>query len=280
LHPARFDSLGNSDKTRASRMQQTCALQGRLMVRILVPALLVLLSGTAFAKDLRVLTGAGMSVPVRERAEAFGVAHGMSVMVTSDTAGGVQKRMEAGEPFDLVIGTAAVLETLGRELLVPVQAHPLAQMVAGFGVKKGNDMPDTADARATKAALLAARSISYVDPASGGITGVFFLAQADKLGIGEAVRAKAVLKPNGTGVAEAVASGEAQYGVTLVSEMLPNKDVTVWPLPDDLQMTTIYTAAVAIHAQNALDAAALLNDLRGQDGREAALRAGLKPVAP
>jgi molybdate transport system substrate-binding protein len=250
------------------------------MVRILVPVLLVLLAGTATAKDLRVLTGAGMSMPVRERAEAFGAATGIKVSVISDTAGGVQKRIEAGEHFDLVIGTAAVLSTLGREHLVAVQSHALAQMVAGVGVKNGGDMPDLSDARTTKAALLAAKSISYVDPASGGITGVFFLSQADKLGIGGAVRAKAVLKQNGSGVADAVASGEAQMGVTLISEMLPNKDVTVRPLPDELQMTTIYTAAVATNAENALDATALLNDLRGQDGQEAAMRAGLKPVQP
>ena len=130
-----------------------------------------------------------------------------------------------------------------------------------------------------KATLLEAKSIAYVDPASGGITGVFFLQQADKMGIGREVRAKAVLKPNGTGVAEAVASGEAQYGVTLISEMLPNKGVTVWPLPDELQMTTIYTAAIATHAENAMDAEALLTDLRGPKGREASLTAGLKPVS-
>jgi molybdate transport system substrate-binding protein len=120
--------------------------------------------------------------------------------------------------------------------------------------------------------------VSYVDPASGGITGVFFLQQADKLGIGDQVRAKAVLRPNGTGVAEAVAGGQAQYGVTLISEMLPNKGVTVWPLPDDLQMTTIYAAALATNAENAMDARALLNDLRGPKGHDASLKAGLKPV--
>ena len=130
-----------------------------------------------------------------------------------------------------------------------------------------------------KATLLEAKSIAYVDPASGGITGVFFLQQADKMGIGREVRAKAVLKPNGTGVAEAVAGGEAQYGVTLISEMLPNKGVTVWPLPDDIQMTTIYTAAVATNAENAMEAALLLKDLRGPKGRDASIQAGLKPVS-
>jgi molybdate transport system substrate-binding protein len=151
-------------------------------------------------------------------------------------------------------------------------------MVAGIGARTGTPKPAIADSAAVKATLLAARNISYVDPAMGGITGVFFLQQADKLGIGPEVRAKAVLKPNGSGVAEAVAKGDAQYGVTLISEMLPNKDVTVWPLPDDIQMTTIYAAALSTNAENAMDATRLLNDLRGPKGRDASLNAGLKPV--
>jgi hypothetical protein len=44
-------------------------------------------------------------------------------------------------------------------------------------------------------------------------------------------------------------------------------------------MTTIYTAAIATNAQNAMDAGALLNELRGPKGRDASTKAGLKPVA-
>jgi molybdate transport system substrate-binding protein len=75
-----------------------------------------------------------------------------------------------------------------------------------------------------------------------------------------------------------VASGQAEFGITLVSEMLSNKGVTVWPLPDDLQMTTIYAAAHSTNAENAMDADRLLDDLRGPKGRQASLDAGLKPV--
>lgn len=251
------------------------------MYRILLPALLILLAGgaNADAKELKILTGAGMSMPVRQLAGEYAARTGTQVDVVSDTAGGVQKRMEAGEAFDLVIGTTAVLDSLTQQQKVSAQHSNLARMVAGIGARKGTAKPNIADAAAVKATLLAAKSITYVDPASGGITGVFFLSQADKLGIGAEVRAKAVLKSNGTGVAAAVADGQAQYGVTLISEMLPNTGVTVWPLPDELQMSTIYTAAVATHAQNAMDAAAMLDDLRGPKGHDASLKAGLQPVA-
>ena len=237
-----------------------------------------LLAVPAAAKDLKILTGAGMSMPVRQLAADYQARTGVTVTVVSDTAGGVQKRIEAGEAFDLVIGTQAVITALAQEGKLPAAHTDLAQMVAGIGAKTGTPRPPIATAEQFKATMLAARNVTYVDPASGGITGVFFLQQADKLGIGAAVRAKAVLKANGTGVAAAVASGEAQYGVTLISEMLPDPGVTVWPLPDDLQMTTIYAAAVSTHAQNAMDAASLLADLAGEKGRGASLKAGLKPL--
>jgi molybdate transport system substrate-binding protein len=251
------------------------------MPRFAVPALLILLAGiaSADARELKILTGAGMSMPVRALAAAYGTRTGSTVTVVSDTAGGVQKRIEAGEKFDLVIGTQAVLDALTKESKVSTTHSDLAQMVAGIGAKLGAPKPAITDSAQFKALLLAAKNITYVDPASGGITGVFFLSQADKLGVGQEVRAKAVLKPNGTSVAEAVARGEAQYGVTLISEMLPNPGVTVWPLPDDLQMTTIYTAAITNDAQNAMDAQALLDDLRGLKGHDASIKAGLKPVS-
>ena len=251
------------------------------MYRILFPATLILIAGclTAGAKDLKILTGAGMSMPVRQLAGDFAARTGARVDVVSDTAGGVQKRMESGEKFDLVIATTTVMGNLAKSGKVTGAHSNLARMVAGIGARKGTPKPNIASAESVKTTLLAAKSVSYVDPASGGITGVFFLSQADKLGIGDAVRAKAVLAKNGTGVAAAVADGAAQYGVTLVSEMLPNPQVTVWPLPDALQMTTIYAAAVASDAQNAMDAGAMLADLRGPRGRDANRKAGLQPVA-
>ena len=249
------------------------------MFRIIVSALAFCLAATnASAKDLNILTGAGMSMPVRQLAADFSARTGTHVTVVSDTAGGVQKRMEQGEKFDLVIGTQAVMDSLSKQGKVASAHFDLARMVAGIGAKSGAPKPAITDGAAVKATLLAAKTIAYVDPAMGGITGVFFLQQADKLGIGTQVRAKAVLEPNGSSVAEAVASGHAQFGVTLISEMLPNKGVTVWPLPDDLQMSTIYAAALATNAENAMDARSLLDDLRGPKGRDASLNAGLKPV--
>ena len=48
------------------------APEGPSMYRIIVPASLLLLAGAAEARDLKILTGAGMSMPVRALAADFG----------------------------------------------------------------------------------------------------------------------------------------------------------------------------------------------------------------
>ena len=248
------------------------------MFRIIVPAL-CLLAGTAYAKDLKVLTGAGMSMPVRALAADFGARTGNTVTVVSDTAGGVQKRMEVGEKFDLVIGTEAVMDALTKEGKVAGQRDRLAQMVAGIGARAGSAKPAIADAEETKATLLAARisPMSIPPPAASPASFSFprptSWASASKCG---PRRCSSLMEH---GVAAAAASGRRRSMASpLVSEMLPNKGVTVWPLPDALQMTTIYAAALSSDAQNAMDAKSLLDDLRGQRGRDESLKAGLKPV--
>src|SRR6476661_7252885 len=109
------------------------------MHRFIVPAslFLLVLIPPAQAKDLKVLTGAGMSVPVRALAADFGARTGDNVTVVSDTAGGVQKRVESGEKFDLVIATEAVMDALTKAGKLSASHHRLAQMVAGIGARAG-----------------------------------------------------------------------------------------------------------------------------------------------
>jgi molybdate transport system substrate-binding protein len=240
-------------------------------------AMMAIWLSPAAAQDLKVLTGAGLAGPVRALAADFGVRNGMTVTVAIDTAGGVQKRMEAGEAFDLVIGTGAVIDTLTKENLVAAEHFEIARMVEGVAAKAGAAKPDLRDAAAVKQTLLAAKSIAYVDPATGAVSGAFLLSVAEKMGIADQVKAKAVLQKAGSAVPQAVADGEAELGVTLISEMVNSKGVTAWPLPGEIQMTTIYAAAVTKQAQNNA-AKTLLEELRGPRGRETIATFGLVPV--
>ena len=231
--------------------------------------------------DLKVITGAGMTAPVNVIAADFGAKTGSHVIVIGDTTGGVQKRLESGEQADLVLVTTAVMDKLTKESLVVADHSDIARVMVGIGVRKGAPEPDISSAAAVKSALLAAKSISYVDPAAGGVTGPFFAALCQRLGIASEVAAKTVLKKTGGEVAAAVASGEAELGVTLVSELLPDKDVTVaGPLPTEIQIDMIYTAALATNAAHADAARKLLAQMRSPAGQIAIRQAGLVTIAP
>src|ERR1700744_4165535 len=100
-------------------------------------------------------------MPVKALAADFGSRTGVTVNVVSDTAGGVQKRMEEGETLAVVNGTQTVIDTLTSEAKVASAHSNLAQMVAGISARKGAAKPAIADGAAVKATLLAARNISY-----------------------------------------------------------------------------------------------------------------------
>ena len=109
--------------------------------------------------------------------------------------------------------------------------------------KPARRLPDIKTVDAFKRTLLDAKSVAYINPKAGGTTGVFFERLIEKLGIADQVRAKAKLKDGGY-VADLVASGEAEIGVHVISEIVPVKGaVLVGPLPAEIQTTTTYVAA-------------------------------------
>ena len=130
-------------------------------------------------------------------------------------------------------------------------------------VKEGAPKPDIATVEAFKRALLAAKTVAYIDPASGGSSGIYFDALLGKLGIADQIRPKAKLKRGGH-VADLVASGEAELGVHQISEIIPVAGVTlVGPLPSDIQNFTTYTGAVGATARDPQAAKAFLEMLAG-----------------
>ena len=115
----------------------------------------------------------------------------------------------------------------------------------GVAVKEGAARPDIGTVEAFKRALIAAKSVAYIDPKAGGSSGIYFDKLLDRLGIGNEVRAKAKLKQGGY-VAELVVSGEAEIALHQISEIVPVKGaVLVGPLPAEVQNTTVYAAGSA-----------------------------------
>jgi molybdate transport system substrate-binding protein len=130
-------------------------------------------------------------------------------------------------------------------------------------VKDGSPKPDVSTVAAFKAALLAAKSVGYIDPASGGSSGIYLAGLFEKLGVAAEIKPKAKLKKGGY-VGELVVSGEAELGIHQISEILAVKGVSlVGPLPPEIQNYTVYAGGLSATAHDAMAAQNLLTVLGG-----------------
>ena len=231
--------------------------------------------------ELRVFSGGAMSEPVREVGNAFAKSSGHRLVYVTDTTGALSKRLLAGERADVIVVTSAAIQALEKDGKIAAGSRvDLARALIGVGVKAGAPSPDLSTTETFKAALLKAKTVSYVNPASGGTSGTYFEGLLQKMGIAAAIKPKTVYRTQGSEVAAAVAAGEAELGITFTSELAPTPGVKVaGTLPADIQLPTIYAGAVVANAGNADAARGFIRALAGAEGRAALKKAGLEPVA-
>ncbi|OFW05042.1 MAG: hypothetical protein A3I61_19220 [Acidobacteria bacterium RIFCSPLOWO2_02_FULL_68_18] len=243
---------------------------------------MVLLPQAARAQvELRVLVGGAMSEPVKEVGDAFGPSAGYALVYTRDTTGALQKRLLSGERADIIVLASPGMDALQKDnRIVPGSRVDVARALIGVAVRAGAPSPDLSSVDTFKAALLAARSVSYVSPAAGGTSGTYIDGLLRRMGIADILKAKIVFRTQGSEVADAVANGEAELGITFTSELNPNPGVRVaGTLPAAIQLPTIYAGAVVGTSGQAEAARAFLRRLAGAEGRNAIIKAGLEPTA-
>src|SRR5829696_1390449 len=219
---------------------------------------------TAKAAEVKILTAGAMKAVVLELVPQFEKETGHKAVVDNDTAGGLAKRVEGGEAFDLAVITPGVIGDLAKKGKVAADSRAnVARVGVGVVVKEGAPLPDVSSVDAFKRALMTAKSVAYIDPASGGSSGIYLSGLFDKLGIAADIKPKAKLKQGGY-VAELIANGEAELGLHQISEILPVKGVKlVGPLPAEIQNYTTYAAGVGTEAKQPEAAHAMLKLLTG-----------------
>jgi molybdate transport system substrate-binding protein len=168
-------------------------------------------------------------------------------------------RLDGGEPADAVILTEAAIRDLsaaGR--LLPGTEAALARSLVGMAVRAGAPRPDIATEAALRRTLLETPSLAY---SRTGASGIFFAALIGRMGIADAVNAKAIVIPIGL-TGEKVASGEAVLAVQQLSELMlvPGIDI-LGPLPMELQEPVVFSAAVLVGGAATEAAAALLREM-------------------
>jgi molybdate transport system substrate-binding protein len=163
--------------------------------------------------------------------------------------------------FALGWGLSAGASGLAAEVKVLTAGAFKSMLVAGEG--DSAPAPDVRTVDAFKHALLAAKSVAYIDPATGGSSGICLANLFERLGIADEIKARAKLKRGGY-VADLIVSGEAELGIHQISEILPVGGVTlVGPLPAEIQNYTVYAGGLSARAAQPEAAGALVKWLAG-----------------
>jgi molybdate transport system substrate-binding protein len=235
------------------------------------------LPATAQAETIKVLTAGAFKQVMLAMMPQF-QAMGHDVQWETDTVGGLVKKIEAGETFDVVFASPAALQGLHKAGKTG-DSIAIARVGVGVAVKEGAAKPALATVEDFRQALLAARAVAYIDPASGGSSGIYVAGLLDKLGIGARIRPKSVLVMGGH-AADRIVTGEADLAVHQISEILPVKGVTlVGPLPAEIQNYTIYAGAPSAGTTKAATVQALIELLRSKQGGAAMAGIGMEPIA-
>ena len=245
---------------------------------LLLVALLLPLQ-TSAAGEVKLLTTGAFKPVVMALVPDFEKRSGSKVAVDNDTAGGLQKRIEGGEAFDVAVITPAIVDDLaGKGKIAPGSRANLASVAIGVVVKDGAPKPDVSTVEAFKNALLAAKTVAYIDPTSGGSSGIYIDKLLERLGIADQIRPKAKLKKGGH-VADLIVSGEAELGVHQISEIVAVKGAAlVGALPTEIQNTTTYAAGLSAAAQNKETAQALIKMFSGPEAAAVLKSKGMDPA--
>ena len=225
------------------------------------------LSLAASAAEISVYSGGAVKAALDEVVANFEKLSGHHVTVEYAPVGTLMRRLAEGtQPDVVVLTTEALAEAVERGWVVPGMATPLGGVGVGVAVQEHAVAPDISTPEALTRTLLAAKSITYIDPEKG-TSGKHFAQVLQRLGIAAAMKAKTTLGDAGY-VVEPVARGEIELGIQQITEILPVKGVKlVGPLPEPLQKITLYTAAPMAQTRNAEAVRTFLDYLRGEKTR-------------
>jgi molybdate transport system substrate-binding protein len=245
---------------------------------LLAGAVAALGANSAGAAELKLLTAGAFKSTVVALLPEYEKATGNKVTVDNDTAGALMKRIQSGETFDVIVLTPEGVDKLaGEGKVVAGSRVNLARVGVGVMVKEGAPKPDISTVDAFKKAVLDAKSISFIDPASGGSSGIYVEKLLERLGIADQVKPKEKLKQGGY-VADYIESGQAELGIHQISEILPHGGVTlVGPLPKEIQNYTVYAAGIGAGAKDAAAAKALIASLMGPQAQALFKTKGMEP---
>ena len=243
---------------------------------IVMAAATLLASGIASAAEIKVLSTQATEQSYRELVPQFEKATGHKVTTLFTGTLDAEKRLAAGEQYDLLImAQDAIDQHLKDGKLAQGSRVHLARSGVGVGVRAGARKPDISSVDALKRTLANAKSIGY----SSGPSGVYIVKMFESLGVTDQVKPKLKQTASGVFVGSIIASGEVEIGFQQVSELSQFEGVDyVGPLPAQVQNYTVFSSGILSNAKQAEAARALVRHITSPQAGAVYRKRGMEPA--
>ena len=200
---------------------------------------------------LRVLSAGAAQAVCEQVIAAMRRDTGHDVEAVFGAVGAMKARMVGGEPVDVIILSAQLIQDLVSGGMVAVSSVvDIGKVGTGVAVRLGTPLPEVRTREALRGNILAASVIVCPDPATA-TAGKVAMKLMERLGVASQVEDRMQFFPNGYAAMHWLANsnGALEMGITQNTEILPNRRVTLTgPLPDEFQIKTVYTAGIAARA--------------------------------
>ena len=233
----------------------------------------------AGASELNVISAGAVRGVVGGMIEDYSRQTGLKFKFIVGPTGMLRDAIMSGKPADLVITSAplmAELEKTGR--ITPGSRVDIGRVGMGVVIRDGAPVPDVSTPEAVKQALIKANTIAYTDPKLSGTSVIHLMKIADGFGIRDLATQKGVTASGGNDAAAKVADGKADIAIVLISDIHAKGARLIGPLPEAIQLWTVYAAAIPVNNIDPANARALLATLTGPAMRDRWVKAGWQPA--
>jgi molybdate transport system substrate-binding protein len=244
---------------------------------VVVAGLLGMIVGTAQAAEIVVICTTAPKEALIEIVPLYERASGHKVNISFGSGPVVLEKVRAGQTGDLFIGPDEFADPLAKEgKLLAGSRVEFAVSGASVAVRAGAPKPDVSTPDKFKAAVLAAKTVSY----SAGASGLHIARMFERLGIAAEIKAKLVPPAQpGEPIGRVVARGDAEIGIQQLIELLPVAGIAILgPLPGDLQRNIPYGTSAMPGSKEREAAMSFVSFLRSGEAAAILKKKGMDPA--